>query len=81
MATISIDLNGETTSFTLSDTDANRILAHYTTVFGGTQQEVVTHIAEICVDMLAASTTQAEKQAAALAAADAVTPIDITLTP
>lgn len=80
MATISIDLNGETTSFTLSDTDANRILTHYTTVFGGTQQQVITQIAEICVDMLAVSTVQGEQQVAAAAAAAAVPPLDITLT-
>ena len=80
MATISIDLNGETTTFSLSDTDANRILVHYSAVHPGSQSEVVTFIAELCVDMLAQSTLQAEKQNAAIVAADAVPPLDITLT-
>jgi hypothetical protein len=81
MATISIDLNGEVTTFTLSDVDANRMLAHYTIVHPGTQSEVIHYMADICVEMLAASTVQAEKQAAAQAAADAIPPIDVNIVP
>jgi hypothetical protein len=93
MANVTIDIAGMSVAFTLADADANRILAAHTAMFTRGEfdengqpiqvvpspPEVVQHIAQQVVNGLAATTVLYEQDAAAVAAREAVPPIEASI--
>jgi hypothetical protein len=89
MADISISISGNAVSFTVSDADAERILAAYAAIFTTTgedgapviptAQETVVQIGKSIVAGLASNAIRHEQEQAAKAAAEAVPAIDATL--
>jgi len=89
MAVILIELASISTSFSLSDDDANRILAAYTATYTTqdengadvvpTPTETVNQLAQEVVDGLAANAVRWEQTEASKTAVGAVTPIVPTI--
>tara|TARA_B110000483_G_scaffold125909_1_gene151270 strand:- start:563 stop:835 length:273 start_codon:yes stop_codon:yes gene_type:complete len=89
MATVSIDLAGLSTSFTLDEADATRILTAYTAMYTTqdeegvdvvpTPSETVNQLADGVVQGLAANAVRWEQTAASTAAIGGVPPITATI--
>lgn len=89
MATVSIELSGLNTSFTLEDVDAERILTAYTAMYTTqdemgeyivpTPEDTVNQLAEGVVQGLAANAVRWEQTEASTLAISSVAPITATI--